>query len=165
MTNVSKKATELKNDINAVKIELKRLQSIKCRLSKQKARKDYESKMTEVLKEEQLLKEVRNYLEPKKVTVTTMTLEQIKELTYDETIKAIKSIQTKKCLSQYDTDLTEYDKAVEIEELLKKHRDSNRPLNDNVVSKNTINDLINNVEQQEQKIDKDWILEQLKKLI
>lgn len=164
MNQVQLKAKEF-TSLNEVKQELKRLQSIKCRLAKQKTRKDYDIKMTEVLQQEQLIKEVRSYLEPKKVTVTTMTVEQIQELTYDETVKAIKSIQTKKCLSQYNEDQTEYELACKIEEQLKSHRDSNKPLNDNVVSKKSIIDLIDNLENLESKIEKEYILEQLQNLI
>lgn len=164
LTSVEKKAVELGKDLEVVKKELKRLQSIKCRLLKQKTRKDYEEKMTEVLKEEQLLKEVRNYIEPKKLTVTKMTAEDIKLLNYEETIRALKSIQSKKCLTQYEEDLVEYNEAVRIEEMLKEHRSQIRPVEETVVKKSDINSLVQNLEQLK-KLDKDKVLEELKKLL
>lgn len=147
LTNVKAKAEELGMDLEVVKRELKRLQSVKCRLLKQKARKDYEQLMTECLKEEQLLKEVRNYIEPKKMTVTTMTEADVKLLNFDETIKAIKSIQSKKCINRYAEDQAEFNEACRIEEMLKKHRDNIKPIEDTVVKKSDINSMINNLEQ------------------
>ena len=44
-----------------------------------------------------IAKRVLEYFEPKKLTVTTMIQSDIDQLDYDETMKAIKSIQSKKC--------------------------------------------------------------------
>ena len=95
---VEKKALELGQDLDVVKKELKRVASVKCRLLKQKGRPDYEMVLEEVLKEEQLLKEVRTYITGSKKTVTTFVQEDVDQLTYDETVKALKSIQSKKSL-------------------------------------------------------------------
>ena len=46
LKEIEKKALELGNDLEAVAKELKRLQSVKCRLKKFKGRSDYEVKMT-----------------------------------------------------------------------------------------------------------------------
>lgn len=169
LTKIAEKAAELDFDLEKVKLGLKRVQSAKCRLKKMKEKPSYETEMREVLAEEQLLKEVRDYIEPKKVTVTTMTLEQIQALTYDETVKAIKSIQSKKCLSQFATknieDNVEYQEACRIEEMLKEHRKTVKPIEDNVVKKSNINDLIEQLSNQESTIDKEYILEQLKNLM
>lgn len=165
MQNVAEKAKEMNMDLEAVKKAAKSLQSQKCRLLKQKGRKDYNELLTKILQEEQLIKEVRAYIEPKKTTVTTMTIEQINDLDYEETIRAIKSIQSKKCLVQYEEDQVEYNKACEIEEVLKTHRATLKPTVESSVSKNDINDLMNNIAQVDKnKIDKNWLLEQLKKL-
>lgn len=161
---IAEGAKKFNNDLEVVKNELKKIQSIKCRLIKQKELKGYENKMKEVLTKEQNLKEIRSYLEPKKVTVTTMTLEQVKDLNYDETIKAIKSIQSKKCNTQYIKDQVEYKQALEIEKMLLEHKETIRPINDLVVTKSSLNDLIENLENLDQNINKEYILEQLKKL-
>lgn len=167
LKEVQKYAEKFAN-VEAVKREIKRIQSVKCRLKKQKAREDYEVEMSKVLKEEQLLKEVRDYFEPKKATVTTMTWEQIQELDYDETVKAIKSIQSKKCLSQYATpninDNVEYQQAVKIEDMLKKHKEQIRPVEETVVRKSKITDLIEHISTLEDKIDKEYILKLLNNL-
>lgn len=123
MIEVSKKALEF-NTTEEVKKALKSLQTIKCRLKKQKARKDYDVEMQKVLVEEQLLKEVRQYMEPQKLTVTVLTPAQIKLLDAEETTRAIKSIQSKKCLNKYQPESEAYISACAIEELLIAHRET-----------------------------------------
>ena len=107
MTDLKKieaKADELGRDLAVVASEIKRLQSAKCRLKKFKGRSDYEVKMTAILQEEEVLKEVRQLLDPKEKPVTMYTQDDVKVLDYDETVKALKSIQSKKCLTKYDPD-------------------------------------------------------------
>lgn len=168
MKNIEQFAKQFEG-IEHVKREIKRIQSIKCRLKKQKARKDYESEMEKVLKQEQVLKEVRQFLEPRKITVTTMTEEDIKLLDYDETIRAIKSIQSKKCNSQYNSeDLEsniEYQNALKIEEMLKEHRKNIRPIQETVVRKSELNNLIEDLENLEDTVSKEYLLERLNELL
>ena len=75
--------------VDEVKKAIRSLQSRKSRLKKQKSRKDYDALMTEILQQEQLLKEVRDYFEPKTIPVPKMTQKDIELLNYDETLKAI----------------------------------------------------------------------------
>lgn len=167
LKEVVEKAKEFET-VEDVKNELKRLQSVKCRLKKQKALADYESKMTQVLKEEQLIKEVRDYMEPKKMTVTTMSAEDISLLNHDETIKAIKSIQSKKCNEQYVTsnplDNKEYVKALEIEKMLLEHKKLVKPIEETVVKKSSINDLIEHLENVNE-MSKEELIEKMKELL
>lgn len=165
LKEIEKLAQEMNHDVEEVKRELKKVQSQKCRLLKQKSKSTYESEMSKVLKREQALKEVRSYLEPKKVTVTTMTFDDIKLLNFDETIKAIKSIQSKKCLSQYEETMYEYNRACEIETMLLEHKNDIKPIPDTCVEKSRINYLIQHLETQDVKIDRDYIIDQLTKLI
>ena len=171
MKNVNLKAVEAKvaefnGSVDAINAKLKSLQSQKSRLKKQKERKDYEVKMQTVLAEEQLLKEARQHLEPKSIPVTEMTAADIALLTYDDTVRAIKSIQSKKCLIQFDPDAkTEYAKTLEIEEMLKDHRETVKEHSDNLIKKSAINDLIQHLEQQDTKIAKDYIVQLLTELI
>ena len=143
MAKVAEKAAELQNDVEKVKAALKSIQSVKCRLAKQKAKATYEDEMREVVAEEQLLKEVRVYLTPAKATVTTMTQEQIDLLDYDSTIKAIKSIQSKKCNTQWLTndpnENFEYMEAVRIEGLLQEHKKKVKPVEENMIRKSDLN--------------------------
>lgn len=168
LKNIAELAEKFNHDVEAVKAEIKRVQSVKCRLAKQKVRQDYETEMQKVVTYEQALKEVRSYLEPKKPTVTTMTMEQIKLLNYDETIKAIKSIQSKKCNVQYLTpnieDNVEYQKALEIERMLLEHKKNIKPLDETVVKKSAIDALIHHMENQEEKISKEYVVAMLQKL-
>ena len=126
LKNVEAKAVELGNDVLKVKQELKRLQSVKCRLKKQRGKSTFEAEMRAVLEEEQLLKDVRALLEPKDKTVTTFEQDDVENLDYDETIKAIKSIQSKKTLTKWLTavegDNDEYRNACRIEKMLLEHK-------------------------------------------
>lgn len=163
-----KKLSEQFENVEDVKKELKRIQSIKCRLKKQKTRDDYEDKMSEIVKKEQALKEVRQFLVPEKLTVTRMSEEDISILNFDETQKAIKSIQSKKCNVQYNSenleDNVEYQEAVRIERLLKEHRKLVKPIEDTVIKKSDINELLNNLEDADE-MEKDEIVERLRKLL
>lgn len=144
------KAMELDNDMEVVKKELKRVASVKCRLLKQKGRPDYELVLEEVLKEEQLLKEVRTYITGAKKTVTTFEQADVDRLTHDETVKALKSIQSKKSLTRWLTEVEgdndEFRAACKIEEMLKEHLKLVKPVEDNVVKKSEIQKVIDTIE-------------------
>lgn len=168
LKNVEMKAIELGNDVENVKRELKRVASVKCRLLKQKGRSDYEEKMVEVLAEEQLLKEVRSYIVGARKTVTTFEQEDVDQLTYDETVKALKSIQSKKSLTRWLTtvecDNDEFRNAVRIEEMLKEHMKSVKPIEDNTIRKSDLQNVIDTIESAGE-ISTEKILEMLKELM
>ena len=168
LKNVELKAVELGNDIEVVKKELKRVASVKCRLLKQKGLPNYEQKLEEVLKEEQLLKEVRTYIVGHKKTVTTYTSDDISTLTYDETTKAIKSIQSKKALTRWlnekEGDNDEFRNACRIEEMLKQHLATVKPIEDNTIRKSELQNVIDTIEMTGN-ISTEKILEMLKALV
>lgn len=168
LKNVEMKAVELGNDIEAVKKELKRVASVKCRLIKQKGLPNYEQKLEEVLKEEQLLKEVRSYITGSKKTVTTFEQEDVDQLTYDETVKALKSIQSKKSLTRWLTenegDNDEFRSACRIEEMLKQHLATVKPIEDNTIRKSDLQNVIDTIESTGS-ISTEKILEMLKSLM
>ncbi len=168
MKNIEKFAKNFR-DVEEVKKAIRSIQSQKSRLKKQKSRSDYEEKMTEILKQEQILKEVRDYFEPKSIPVPKMTKKDIELLNYEETIKAIKSIQSKKCLTQHLTenieDNEEYKKACEIERMLLEHKQNIKPIEDTVVKKSDINKLINHLKQQDTKIKTSYVIKLLEDLI
>lgn len=168
LKNIAELAEKFTN-ADEVRKELKRVQSIKCRLKKQKAREDYEDRMKEVLEYEQALKEVRDYFEPKKKPVTQFTWADIQQLDYEETLRAIKSIQSKKCNTQFLTenpeDNVEYQKACEIERMLLEHKKNIKPIEDTVVRKSEIMNLIDHIENLEPKVDRDYVLDLLRKLV
>lgn len=165
---VEKKAMELGNDLETVKRELKRVASVKCRLLKQKGRPDYAEALNAVLAEEQLLKEARSYITGVKKTVTTFEQGDVDQLTYDETIKALKSIQSKKSLTKWLTDVEgdndEYRGACKIEEMLKGHLKNVKPIEDNTVRKSDVQSVIDTIEATG-KISTEKILEMLKALV
>ena len=168
LRNVEQMAKAFKN-VEEVKKALRSIQSQKSRLKKQKGRADYNEKMTKILQEEQTLKEVRDYFEPKRVPVTQMTQKDIQLLNYDETLRAIKSIQSKKCLVQHATerleDNVEYKKACAIERMLLEHKKAIRPIEETVVRKSDINNLIDHLQGLDEKISKEYIINLLEELL
>lgn len=171
MTNVKeieKKAIELGNDLQRVNRELKRVASVKCRLKKQKGKSTYEEELTKILQEEQVLKEVKQLLNPKEKTVTTYTQEDIDVLDFDETIKAIKSIQSKKSLTRWLTteegNNDEFREACRIEEMLLKHKNEVKPIEDTTVRKSDLITIIETIESNKE-LSQARIVELLKKLI
>ena len=151
MTDLKKieaKADELGRDLAVVASEIKRLQSAKCRLKKFKGRSDYEVKMTAILQEEEVLKEVRQLLDPKEKPVTMYTQDDVKVLDYDETVKALKSIQSKKCLTKYDPDNQEgYKKACEIETWLNEHKKSVKPVDTAYIRRTDLQTVIDTIKE------------------
>lgn len=170
MTNlkeVEKVAAEL-GTVEAVAKELKRVQSVKCRLKKQKGKSTYEAEMTEVIKQEQILKEARQLLDPKEKPVTQYEQADVDQLDYDETIKAIRSIQSKKTLSKWLTtvegDNDEFRNAVKIEAMLIARREMIKPVDENNVRKTEIQAIIDTIESSGE-LSQKQILELLNKLI
>ena len=168
LKEVEKLANNFNNDLEKVQRELKRIQSIKCRLKKQKGKKTYEQEMSEVLKYEQLLKEVRSLLNPQKKPVTQYTLEDVEQLDYDETIKAIRSIQSKKTLTRWLTDVEgdndEFRKACEIERMLIEHRETIKPVDDAYIRKSDLVKIIETIEDSGQ-LTQERIVELLRSLL
>lgn len=171
MTNlkeVEKIAEKFENNVDLVAKELKRVQSLKCRLKKQKGKKTYEEEMTEVVKYEQVLKEARQLLNPKEKPVTMYTQEDVDQLDYDETIKAIRSIQSKKTLTKWLTDVEgdndEYRKACEIEKMLIERRESTKPVDNEYVRKTDVQTIIDTIESSGD-LSQDRIVEMLKSLM
>ena len=171
MTNlkqVEKVVKEFNNDEMAIQKELKRVQSVKCRLKKQKGKSSYEKEMTEVLKYQQILKEAKNLLNPKEKFVTDYNQDDVNQLDYDETIKAIRSIQSKKTLSKWLTDIEgdndEYRKACEIEKMLVERRNQIKPVDNEYVRKTDVQTIIDTIESSG-KLSQEKIVELLKNLV
>ena len=171
MTNlkeIEKVANKFENDVEKLSKELKRIQSVKCRLKKQKGKSSYQSEMTEVIKYEQVLKEARQLLTPTKKPVTMYEQKDVDQLDYDETIKAIRSIQSKKTLSKWLTtiegDNDEYRKACEIEKMLVARRESIKPVDNEFVRKTEVQTIIDTIESSG-KLSQEKILELLKSLV
>lgn len=171
MTNlkeIEKIANKFDNDVEKVRKELKRIQSVKCRLKKQKGKSSYQSEMTEVIRYEQVLKEARQLLEPKEKPVTMYDQSDVDKLDYDETIKAIRSIQSKKTLTKWLTDIEgdndEYRKACKIEKMLIARRESIKPVDNEYIRKSDVQTIIDTIESSG-KLSQEKILELLKSLM
>lgn len=166
MNKVELKAQELNNDMNEVKRELKRVASIKSRLKRQCGKSTYESEMKEVLQLEELLKEVRSHLMGSTTkSVPQYTLEDVQDLSYDETVRAIKSIQSKKSLTKWLTtvegDNDEYRNACRVEEMLKAHKELLQPSTGGVVSKSVIQSIVDDSDE----LSKEELIEMLRNLL
>lgn len=165
MNNIEMKAQELNNDINEVKRELKRIASVKSRLKRQRGKSTYEVEMNEVLQYEELLKDVRSFISGETKSVPQYTEEDIKILSYDETIRAIKSIQSKKSLTKWLTsvegDNDEYRNACRVEQLLRAHKDTLQPESSTSLSKSTISGILDRSDS----MTKEELIEELRALL
>ena len=173
MTNVNLKeieatANKFNNNVDDIAKELKRVQSIKCRLKKQKGRKDYDDEMTKVISYEQVLKEARQLLEPKEKFTTAYEQADVDQLDYDEVIKAIRSIQSKKTLSKYISeepgDNDEYRNACRVEKMLLERRSMLKPVDSDYIRKTDLQTIIDTIESSGQ-LSQDKIVELLKSLL
>lgn len=151
LKDVEKVCEKFNNDIDQIVKEIKRIQSIKCRLKKQKGKSSYQNEMTETLKLEQILKEAKNLLEPKEKPVTKFEQEDVDQLDYDETIKAIRSIQSKKTLSRWLTDQEgendEFKLALRIEKMLLEHKEKIKPVDEGHIRKTDVQMIIDTIEE------------------
>lgn len=168
LKDVEAMAIKFNNDVELVQKEIKRVQSIKCRLKKQKGKKSYEKDMTETLKYEQILKEAKNLLDPKEKSVTMFEKSDVEKLDYDQTIKAIRSIQSKKTLTKWlndrENDNDEYRKACEIEKMLLEHKKNIQPVDEQNVRKTEVQKVIETI-QESGELSQEKILELLKTII
>lgn len=155
MTQVIAKATELDNDLINVHRALKKVASVKCRLKKAPGRLDYQANMTACLQEEQLLKNVRDYLTDHRKTVNELTEQDIADMSYDEVSRAIKSIQSKKTHTRWAEDCEKdkdglyipgsgamYKEACRIENMLKARRAELKPTMEQLISVVALRELL-----------------------
>lgn len=162
-------AGKFNNDVAEVAKELKLVQSKKCRLKKQRRTASWTKEMNDLLAYEEALKEVRQLLNPKEKPVTRYEQVDVDKLDFDETIKALKSIQSKKCLSRWLTDVEgdndEYRSACAIEAMLLEHKKTLQPVDSDLyIRKTDLQTVIDTIESSG-KISQDRILELLKGLM
>lgn len=162
-------AGKFNNDVAEVAKELKLVQSKKCRLKKQRRTASWTKEMNDLLAYEEALKEVRQLLNPKEKPVTRYEQADVNKLDFDETIKALKSIQSKKCLSRWLTDTEgdndEYRSACAIEAMLLEHKKTLQPVdNDLYIRKTDLQTVIDTIESSG-KLSQDRIVELLKNLM
>lgn len=154
------KAEELNNSVEKVNKELKRVASIKCRLRKMPGRADYATQLQRIEEDENLLKQVRDYLKGPKKNVNTLTEEAISTMDYITVCKAIRAIQSKKTHTRYADDCLRdsnglfipgsgesYKEACRIESLLKERREEIKPESSKVYYETDIHELIDRLEE------------------
>jgi len=169
---MEKKVNEIikKFDGNVVEIaaELKRVQSLKCRLLKCKGKKGYEDELNKILNYEQLLKESRGVLVPREKSVTNYDIDDVSKLSYEEVIKALRSIQSKKSLCRWLTEVEgdndEFRKACEIEKMLNERKKVVDKIDGSLVRKSDVQVIID-ILKGAGDLDKNVIIESLEKLV
>lgn len=164
----SKLLQKFDNDIAKINQELKRVQSIKCRLKKQRAKAGAKEQLKKILMYEEELKQARQVLRPREKFVTEFTREDVEKLDYDQTVRALKSIQSKKTLTKYLSEVpgenAEYKKACEIERMLQEHKNQIRPIDETTVRKTEVKAILETLETSDN-LTKEQIQELLKRLI
>lgn len=171
MTNlkeIEKVAEAYGNDLVALKKAIKAVQSRKCLHLKKKGLPNYQQKLDEILREEQTLKEAIRLLDPKEKTTTEFTQADVDKLDYDQTIKAIRSIQSKKTHTRWMTDeegtSDEFKAACKIEKMLLEHKAAIKPVDEAYIRKSELQAVIDTIESSGS-VSQDRILEMLKGLM
>ena len=153
----------MSNQLEQIKKELKRVASVKCRLNKQKGKSTYAEDMRKILEEEEKLKSLRDTLIQPKKTVNTFTYEDIQQLSYEEILKAIKSIQSKKSntkwLTSIEGDNDEFRNACRIEEMLNERKSQLQPTT--VTLKAKLTEVLDNSDE----LSKEELVEMLRSII
>ena len=151
------------NGMDEVKRELKRIASVKSRLKKQKGKANYESEMQKVIAQENELKAMRDSISGGSKSVPQYTIEDVQSLSYDETIKAIKSIQSKKSLTKWLTDVEgdndEYRNACKVEQMLRAHKETLQP------SSVSLKENLQSIIDMQEELTKEEIIQKLQSLL
>lgn len=129
-------AKQYQGNLRALKDKIRAVQSKKCMLKKRKSVENYEQAMAEILAEEQVLKEARELLDPHDRKVTEYTEADVQALDYDSARKALRSIQSTKCLtSSLAEDKGRYENALKIEKMIKARLEEVKPIEDGLIKK------------------------------
>ena len=111
------------DSVDAINKELKRTASLKCRYSKHYSKSELVPAISDY---EELLRQAKATMQPAAKTVTTFTSDDIAQLDWDQTLRALKSIQSKKSNTKWLTstpgDNDAYRSACRIEEMLLEHK-------------------------------------------
>lgn len=128
---------EYKGNMLLVDRRLKVLSSNKCNLKKNKegyVEKDYNLKLSKIVLEYDMLKEVKEVLNGKKVVnYIDYSEEEIKELSYDSLEKGIRSLSSIKCRNRMDMKKIEEIEKKEV--IYKKYKELNNVNNKGLIKK------------------------------
>lgn len=169
LKEVEKVAKMYNNDLSLIEKNLKRVASQKSRFKNQIGHPNYDEKMTEILKEYQLLKDAKSLLEPKKKFAIDLTKEDIDIMTYDEVLKSRNSIASKMTHTRYNStipeDNDEFRKAKRIDEMLKERLKVVKPIDEEVVVRKSDIKLIIDTIKTSGNLSQERIIELLERLI
>jgi uncharacterized protein YejL (UPF0352 family) len=105
----------------------------------------YESKMMNILREEQILKEMRNFLNPKKISYREMTLDMINNLTIDEINHGLKSLQSQKFMNKFNPSIKEEIESQERLFIERRNKLNGKKSFDGMIKKSKIENLLENI--------------------
>jgi hypothetical protein len=153
-------------ELSEIRRKLRNISSRKTRLNKMQEHPEYQARIDELLKEEHELQLRRNEIEPADYTVTKLTQEQVDDLGYDEVIRALKSISSKKSNTRFDKEGNEHQLALKIEAMLQVRRDTLKPVNSHFVRKSHVRAVIEKIETHYKKaMKKEDLMDMLQELL
>lgn len=165
---VEEKAKEFNNDLVLVNKKIKSIQSQVCNLKKKKGLKNYQELLSQLRAEEDLLKDVKNLLNPKEKFVPDYDQEDVDRLDYDQTIKALKTIQSKKYHTRWLTDVEgdndEFRQACKVEQMLNDHKSKIKPVDEQYIRKTDLVTIIDTIKTSGE-LSQERILELLESLL
>lgn len=141
---------------------LRSISSAKTRLRKNSRLPSNVVKLSELLIEEDALKQERKHIQEPKKTFTTLNAEDVCLLDYEETRRAIESIRSKKSNTRHMEDQSEFNAASHIEELLVAHRSELTPGDNTSIKLSTIRELL---EQASESNDPEYLTKKLEELL
>ena len=149
LKEIEKLCESFNNDLSEIEKNLKRVQCAKSRLLPQKGRPDYEQVLNEILGEEQMLKEAKRLLKPKKKTCMELTKNDIEMMTFDEVKDARNAIASQmsrtRWLTTIEGDNDKFRQATKIDEMLIERLKVVKPIEDTVVRKSDIQLVIDTI--------------------
>lgn len=167
-TEIEKVANEFNNDLEKVGLKIRAIQSAKTNLKKRRGKIDYEAALTELLKQEELLKQVRQFLTCKPKPTTQFDQSDVDSLDYEATLRSIESIRSKKAntrwLTSNEGDNDEFRNACRIEKMLLEHKSKLKPIETGLLRKSDLIAVIEEIETLED-LSHERIVEMLRSLI
>ena len=145
-----------------IKSRLRSISSSKTRLHKNSRLPSNVVKLSELLIEEDALKQERKHIQEPKKAFTTLTAEEVGLLDYEETRRAIESIRSKKSNTRHMEDQSEFNAASYIEELLVAHRSELSPGDNTSIKLSTLREIL---EQASESSDPEYLTKKLEELL
>ena len=159
---------EYLQEYEEIRLKLKSLDSQKCRLIKMKdgfTESKYSEKMNSILNQIQILREMRNLITQKELTIPEMTEAQMDALNIDEVNHGLKSLQSRKYMNKYNPEGLVYRDTIYREKYLIERRRVLTEKSNESIPKSKMNSLIERVENLSLEDRNKVLMEELKKMV